>query len=138
MTGMEKLAAICHDLDLLAVYLFGSRAADGARRLAGEEVPREGSDLDIGVVFRDPGFDPRRLSRLQVALEDLFEPLRVDLVPLQRADALFQWNAVEGRRVAACDDTAADRYELVVASRAAELLPIQRQIELERFGVTTS
>lgn len=138
MDRFSQLETLCRDRGLLAVYLFGSRAADGLRRLAGEEVGREGSDLDVGVVFQDPRFNPRVLSGLQIAFEDLFEPLRVDLVPLQRVDAIFQFNAVEGHRIAAPDVTAADRYELVVASRAAELVPIQRQIELELFGVSTT
>jgi hypothetical protein len=32
----------------------------------------------------------------------------------------------------------ADLYELVVLRKAAELLPVQRAIEHERFGVATS
>jgi len=138
MLAPETLLQICKDFDLSAVYLFGSRQDDGLRRLQGEAVSGEGSDLDVGVVFRDARFDPRRLSLLQVYLEDLFTPLRVDLVPLQRADALFQFNAIEGHRVAAPDSATADRYELVIMSRAEELLPIQRELERERFGFSTT
>jgi len=36
------------------------------------------------------------------------------------------------------DAERADRRELVIMRRAAELLPIQRAIERERFGVATS
>ena len=122
---------------MLAVYLFGSRADDGLRLLKGEEVAREGSDLDVGVVFRGPG-NPFVLSQLQVDLEDVFSPLQVDLVPLHRVDALFQFSAIDGHRVAAADSDGADLYELVVMNRAEELLPIQRQIEIERFGVSTT
>lgn len=135
MSPRETLDQICAEFDLLAVYLFGSRRDEGLRLLAGEAVPREGSDLDVGVVFRDPRYDPRRLSLLQVRFEDLFEPLRIDLVPLQRADAIFQFNAIDGHRVAAPDSYAADRYELVIMSRAEELLPIQREIDRMRFGL---
>ena len=138
MSPEETLAQICGEFGLLAVYLFGSRQDDGLRRLQGQAVSGEGSDLDVGVVFRDVRTDPRRLSLLQVCLEDLFEPFRVDLVPLQRADALFQFNAIDGHRVAAPDSDAADRYELVIMSRAEELLPIQRELERERFGFSTT
>jgi predicted nucleotidyltransferase len=138
MAGHPPLDRLCQRFELAAVYLFGSRADDGLRRLQGEPIAREGSDLDVGVVFRDPGFDARRLSLLQVDLEDLFGPLRVDLVPLQRVDALFQFHAIDGHRVAAPDPTVANRWELVVMNRAEELLPIQRQIELERFGFSTT
>jgi hypothetical protein len=40
--------------------------------------------------------------------------------------------------VAASDSDAADRYELVIMSRAEELLPIQRELERERFGFSTT
>jgi hypothetical protein len=91
-----------------------------------------------GLVFRDPHFNPRCLSCLQVEFEDLFDPLRIDLVPLQRVDALFQYNAIDGHRIAATDSVAADRYELTVMNRASELVPLQRQRELELFGVSTT
>ena len=133
----ELLERICHERGLLAVYLFGSRADDGLRLLRGETVQAEGSDLDIGIVFRDPSWSPGILSWLQVDFEDLFETLRVDLVPLQRVDALFQFNAIDGHRVVVTDPDQADRYELAVMSRAEELLPIQRQIEIEMFGTST-
>ena len=44
----------------------------------------------------------------------------------------------DGHRVAATDVTRADEYELVVMRRAAELLPIQRRLEEEMFGVSTT
>src|SRR5262245_44659135 len=122
MTKREALEELCRDSGVLAAYLFGSRADDGLRLLAGEPVAAAGSDLDVGLVFSDPRFDPRLLSRLQVAFEDLFEPLVIDLVPLQRVDPIFQLGAIEGHRVAATDPAAADRYELVVMSQAEELL----------------
>jgi predicted nucleotidyltransferase len=138
MSLQETLTQICEEFGLLAVYLFGSRQDDGLRVLRGEAVPGEGSDLDVGVVFRDLRYDPRRLSLLQVRFEDLFEPLQVDLVPLQRLDAIFQFNAIDGHRIAASDTDAADRYELVIMSRAEELLPIQRELERQRFGFSTT
>ncbi len=136
----RKLAALCEEHDLLSVYLFGSRAGDGLAMLRGEPVDGAGSDLDVGVVYRgreEPDF--RRLGRLQVAFEDLYAPLRVDLVPLQKVDALFQFRAIDqGHRVAAPDSTRADFYELFVMRQASELLPIQRRLEEEEFGVATS
>lgn len=132
------LDQICQSSGLLAVYLFGSRADDGLRLLHGETVSGEGSDLDIGVVFAGPLQDPWILSRLQVDFEVLFDPLRVDLVPLHRVDALFQFAAIDGHRITATDSDAADRYELAVMKCAAELLPTQQQLEREIFGRNTS
>ena len=138
MDRQKALDQLCYEHGILVVYLFGSRADDGLRLLGGEEVSREGSDLDVGIVFRVPLKNPRVLSRLQVEFEDIFEPLRVDLVPLQRVDALFQFSAIDGHRVAATDSHEVAEYELKVMSRAADLLPIQRRIEIARFGVSTS
>ena len=138
MSRHEALEKLCRENGILAVYLFGSRADDGVRLLAGEAVAAAGSDLDIGLVFQDPRFEPRALWGLQVAFEDLFEPLVVDLVPLQRVDPIFQLGAIDGHRVTATDSTAADNYELAVMNQAEELLPIQRQIERQRFGRSTT
>ncbi|MGH9382351.1 MAG: nucleotidyltransferase domain-containing protein [Thermoanaerobaculia bacterium] len=137
MDRRAQIERICREHDLLAAYLFGSRADGGLAYLDGSEPERNASDLDVGVVFRRPDFDLRHLTLLQVAFEDLFVPFRVDVVPLQRVDALFQFDAVDGHRVATADPVAADRYELVVMRRAAELLPIERQLERDYFAART-
>jgi predicted nucleotidyltransferase len=138
MDRFEKLHALCADFGLMSVYLFGSRAADGAHRLDGKAVDRDGSDLDVGVFGLAGPIPPERMGALQVALEEVFAPLRVDTVPLDRVDPLFQFAAIQGHRVAAPDSTAADEKELEVMRRAADLLPIQRQLEMDEFGVATS
>src|SRR5262249_42700415 len=88
MSAQETLDQICADFGLSAVYLFGSRRDDGLRRLRGEAVSGEGSDLDVGVVFRDPGTDPRPPSPPQGHFEEIFAPLRVAPLPPQPPDAL--------------------------------------------------
>ena len=135
---MNQLHEICHEFGLLSVYLFGSRADDGLRLLRGRAVSAEGSDLDVGVFSASRHVEVRLLGELQIALEELFEPLRVDLVPLDRVDPLFQFRAIDGHRVATSDSTATDERELEVMRRAADLLPFQREAELETFGVATS
>jgi predicted nucleotidyltransferase len=135
---MKGLNEICRRFDLLSVYLFGSRADDGLRELHGDAVDGKGSDLDVGVFFVSRNPDINRLGDLQIALEEVFDPLRVDLVPLDRVDPLFQFRAIDGHRVATTDSTAADERELEVMRRAADLLPFQRQAELDLFGVATS
>jgi predicted nucleotidyltransferase len=123
---------------ILAIYLFGSRADDGLLRLGGEVVAAAGSDLDVGVGFERHDFDAGRLGALQADLAGVLAPLHVDLVPLQRVDAIFEHHAIEGHRVFARDLTKADLYELEVMRKAADLLPIQRQIEIDTFGVSTT
>lgn len=138
MPPVDGLNQACRRFGVDAAYLFGSRADDGARVLAGEAVDGHGSDLDVGVYFVPEGPRPPDLAGLQVALEDVFAPLRVDLVPLASVDALFQFRAIDGHRVYAASSERADRRELVIMRRAAELLPLQRAAERERFGVATS
>ena len=134
----RPLADACRLHGVSALYLFGSRADDGRRILGGEPVDGRGSDLDVGVFFGPDVDGVSQLPGLQVALEDVFAPLRVDLVPLASVDSLFQFRAIDGHRVFAADAERMDRQELVIMRRAAELLPIQRAIERERFGVATS
>ena len=138
MSRRAMLNAACEKHGILAVYLFGSRADDGLAILEGRAIEAKGSDLDVGVVFESGGIDFGVLATLQVALEDAFEPLRVDLVPIQRVDAIFQFHAVDGHLVFARDETKVNLYELEVMRRAAELVPIQRAIEREFFGVSTT
>jgi len=138
MDHRSQLEEVASRFHLVAIYLFGSRADDGLALLDGAVPPASGSDLDVGVVTRARPTAWRHLASLQVVLEDIFAPLRVDLVPLRAVDALFQFRAVDRHRVAAPDSTEADLWELDVMRRAAELLPIERRIEVERFGVSTS
>lgn len=131
------MTAAAGEQGVLALYLFGSRADDGLRALGGETVQGAGSDLDVGVVFASQPA-PLAMADLQVALGDVFAPLRVDLVPLHRVDPLFQFRAIDGHRIFAADDTQADLFELGVMRLASELLPAQRAIERDLFGTTTS
>ena len=112
MGRLSTLEQQCRAYGVLAVYLFGSRVADGMRALAGEALDPAGSDLDVGVVFLGRDADVAALPSLQVA--------------------------IDGERVFAADVDQADLYELVVMRKAAELLPLQRAIERDRFGVSTS
>lgn len=138
MDPSARLRDICDEYGVLAVYLFGSRAGDGVRRLGGGEVSTRGSDLDVGVFGISGSVATDRLGTLQVLLEEVFSPLRVDLVPLDRVDPLFQFGAISGQRVVASNRRAADEKELEVMRRAADLLPFQRELELETFGTSTS
>jgi len=94
MDRLERLRALCSDFGLMAVYLFGSRSADGRRRLHGGRVNAAESDLDVGVFGRAGSIPPERMGALQVALEEVFAPLRVDMVPLDHVDPLFQFAAI--------------------------------------------
>ncbi len=135
--GTNPLVELCRVHGVVACYAFGSRERDALALLEGKAFAGGGSDLDIGVVFADERVSAGVLPLLQIALEDLFAPLRVDLVPLDRVDPLFQFSAISGTRLAAPAAASADRFELTVMRRAAELLPVQRRLEIESFGATS-
>ncbi len=138
MVRDKALELIRDKYGLLAVYLFGSRANDGLCLLRGEPVEPEGSDLDIGIVFLQEEPDLLQLGSIHVELSDAFSPLTIDVVPLNKVDPLFQFRAIDGHRIDVADTHRADIFELGVMRRAAELLPIQRRLERDLFGVVTS
>ncbi len=85
MKMKNRIAAICNSNEIVDLYVFGSRAdeiaglfRDGAGPLSGS-----GSDVDIGVLpeKREP-WRPERRVKVSMALEDLFQVSRVDLVIL--------------------------------------------------------
>jgi len=138
MDRSRALERICREHGVAAVYLFGSRGHDGVLLLRGEDVDARGSDLDVALLFADPPPEPGSLSNLQVEIEDVFAPLRVDVVPLHTVDPIFQFRAIAGERVLALGPRLADVWELEAMREAAELLPVQREMERERFGTHTT
>jgi predicted nucleotidyltransferase len=136
MSRQDILDQLCREHGLLAVYLFGSRADDGLRALAGEDVSSQDSNLDVGIVFRKPIETHAHVP--QADFEAVFSPLPVNLVMLQSLDALFQFSAIDGHRVAVTDADEADRHELFVMNLAEEMVWLQRQIENENLNVDTT
>jgi predicted nucleotidyltransferase len=134
-TGGRNSASGCSSEDAATIaFVASTTLRDLARRHGIELLLRFGStvtgathphsDLDLGVVVRDPdmGFD--RLAALQSDLQDQFGDLRVDLAILNRADPLFLKKVLE-------------RCELLLGdpSRLAELrcLAFRRYVDHRRF-----
>jgi predicted nucleotidyltransferase len=126
----DALCALAGQYDLAAVYAFGSRAAEVAARVAGEDVEADSpqSDIDIGVLPL-PGCDLPVEDRvgLMQTLEDLFGVARVDLVILPEADPFLAANAIRGERLYVEDEYRADEYDLYVLRRAGDLVPLERE-----------
>ena len=101
---------------LVGAYLFGSRVKGDAH---------PGSDLDIGVLSREP-IPLTRLIRIQGDVEDAVG-LRVDLVDLRSASAFLALDIVRGVRILCRDAVWCDEFELFVLSRAGDLEPFERQ-----------
>jgi predicted nucleotidyltransferase len=127
-TNRAALEAICRRFQLHILYAFGSRGREALAWVDGDSggLAPGPSDLDIGVKPAEP-LDVRRKVELAIALEDLFDVNRVDLVVLPEADPFLAVNVIRGERLFADDSYLADEYDLYVLRRAADLLPFERE-----------
>ncbi|MGB9871922.1 MAG: nucleotidyltransferase domain-containing protein [Anaerolineae bacterium] len=127
---LSRLDDLARQYGLIAVYSFGSRAEEMAARVAGRAVEpaHPTSDVDIGVLPA-PG---RRLTAaeradLTVALEDLLDVPRVDLVILPEAPPFLALDVVRGELLCTTDPDAEAEYQRYVLRRAADLAPFERE-----------
>jgi predicted nucleotidyltransferase len=122
-------------LGILAIYLFGSRA---------EGTAMDGSDIDVGIVFKKPMMpeDTRPLyHRIYSELSKIFQTSftkDLDLVFLQKASLPLQYNAIINGSVLYEDDPVerAD-YEEAVARQYMDFKPILEYfdtISMERYA----
>jgi uncharacterized protein YutE (UPF0331/DUF86 family)/predicted nucleotidyltransferase len=130
MEQAEVLARLCRQFEIDILYVFGSRAdevkewLDGAR----SNLPAGPADVDIGVkTARGAALSVHEKVRLALALEDLLEVTRVDLVCLAEADPFLAANVVRGERLYARDTYQADEYDLYILRRAGDLVPLERE-----------
>ncbi|SMP44668.1 Predicted nucleotidyltransferase [Desulfonatronum zhilinae] len=126
----EALSALAERYGVNAVYFFGSRAKEMAFRLRGGQavVEHPGSDVDVGVTFRGGAHpDLRGMIRLGMALEDILDVDRVDVVDVWRCDPFLAVEIIQGERVYCRDEDQEAETELYVLARAGDLLPFQRE-----------
>ncbi len=104
-------------------YLFGSQMKEGLKFLKGEKYKvKKGSDLDIGVVFEE--LPPNKISiygDLYLELSKAFDPFEIDLVFLQEADSLFQYEAIKGAIIYSEDEEFLENYEEIAMKKAENL-----------------
>ncbi len=126
----EALARICQMFHVATLYVFGSRAKEALAwvKEEGQAFRRGPSDVDVGV-RPIPGMplSVEEKVRLAIALEDLFDVERVDVISLPEADPFLAANVVRGERLYARDEHEADEYDLYVLRRAGDLIPLERE-----------
>jgi len=126
----ESLGDLAGQYELMAIYAFGSRAEEVAARMAGGEVEPtwSSSDIDIGVLpVANRRLSPQDRVALTLALEDLFDVARVDLVILPEAPPYLALEVVRGELLYTTDPDAEAEYQLYVLRRAGDLAPYQRE-----------
>jgi predicted nucleotidyltransferase len=109
---------------ILALYAFGSRAAEIAGFVCGQKVSLQGSnsDVDIGVQPKAGRYlSAKERVQLAIELEDLLDVNRVDLVILSDADPFLALEIVRGELLYCADEDAQAEYELYVLRRAGDL-----------------
>jgi len=126
----DILERICKDFDVAILYAFGSQAAK-VRDWVEEhlqDLRTDPSDVDIGIKgLLGKEWSAKDKVRLSVALEDLFDCNRVDLVLLDKADPFLAAEIIRGEQLFACDGPGADEYELYILRRAGDLAPLERE-----------
>lgn len=128
-----QLAKIASDLGVQEVYVFGSRAKEIAARFRGfssEETPSsvEGADVDVGVRPRQRvRLGASQRVALALALEELLDVDRVDLVVLPEAGAFLALAVISGELLYCESPGDQAEYELYVLRRAGDLLPLERE-----------
>jgi len=131
MTELAKrIQELARRYGLSAVYVFGSRAGEVRARIAGEDRHAEESTADVDIGVR--GIDRRAVGidekvQLTGEFEELFGCSRVDLVVLDEADPFLACEIIQGERVYADDEVAADEYDLFVLRRAGDLSFFERE-----------
>lgn len=124
----REIEQLCNDYDVQTLYVFGSRAGEIQKLIAGSAVSATASqnDVDIAVLSASP-FSLDQKVRFALALEEILAAPRVDLVMLTEADPFLAANAIRGNRLYARDAYQADEFELFVLRRAGDLAPFERE-----------
>src|SRR5262245_53548218 len=124
------LEQLCRAMGVSILYVFGSRAHEIANWLdqSQQQLSPSASDVDIGVRAAAGVFwQVKDKVRLAIALEDLFDCPRIDLVVLNEADPFVAAEIIRGERLFASDAHEADEYDLYVLRRAGDLAPLEHE-----------
>jgi uncharacterized protein len=126
----HQIAQIAEHFHICELYVFGSRAAEIAARVRGESPPSgpvSASDVDIGVQ-PEPGrkLPVQEKVRLAIALEDLLDVGRVDLVVIPEADPFLATDVIRGELLFCADPDEQAETELLILRRAGDLAYYKR------------
>ncbi len=126
---IPELAQLCQQHGVIALYVFGSRAQEARQWLSGQLQNLTGqSDVDVGIrITPGPIWSVKEKVRFALALENLMECTRVDLVILQEADPFLAVEIIRGERLFDRDEYEADEYDLYILRRAGDLMPLERE-----------
>lgn len=134
-----RFEEICKQNGIILAYLFGSQTHNGYKVLNDERVvPKDTlADLDLGIILDDKdrltGSMYKLHSNLYNQLDELFLPLRLDLVFLQETHSVFQFEAIKGICIYAVSGAIKEEYEHNILARAADFRWVLEQYYRERL-----
>ena len=126
-TTLEKLAT---RFSLSAIYAFGSRGKEVYNAVMNSEgVSNDSrSDIDIGITVNE-GVTLKVSHKVDIAiaLEELFEVGRVDLVLVNDAPPFLALDIIKGELLYCSDQILQAQHELYVLRRAGDLAHYERE-----------
>lgn len=127
-THREQIEKLCLENHLRLMYVFGSRAGEVLALLKDEQTSLQPSTSDVDVAALSTShLTLDQKVALALALENIFDVVRVDLVSLADADPFLAANIIRGERLYVLDPNQADEYELFVLRRAGDLADMERE-----------
>ncbi len=129
----DELKMVFKKFQVSIVYLFGSQMESGILYLQGKKNKVEkGSDLDIGIAFKNPPKDVYQVyGGLYVDLSKFFKPFNVDIVFMHEVSFIFRFEIINGYRIYALDEEDADNYEEMVMKFASDLYYKRKMFETD-------
>jgi uncharacterized protein YutE (UPF0331/DUF86 family)/predicted nucleotidyltransferase len=124
---LDTLACVCRHHAVCLLVAFGSAVRD---------LRRPDSDLDLAVWMATANIAPQVSVRLEVALRPLFPGERLDLVLLNRASPLLQFQvARHGAVLFAAAPGIFHAFQVLASKRHADVAPLRRldRLCVERF-----
>ena len=124
----QSIEQLCQENQIRLLYVFGSRAMEVLALLKGEQEALSDApgDVDLAVLTEAKPTAAEKV-RVTLALEQIFNVERVDLVALAEADPFLAANVIRGERLYALDPYEADEYELYILRRAGDLADLERE-----------
>jgi len=123
----EQLEELADRYGIQIIYAFGSRAREALEMVEGkrESLSPGPSDLDIGIK------PERKLTveekvKIALALEDIFDVHRIDLVVIPEVRVSLAFRIVTGELLYARDLVYEAEYQLYIMRKKAELIPYER------------
>jgi predicted nucleotidyltransferase len=128
MDYKSKLASLADEFNLQVIYAFGSRAKEIFNTVHQKKhlPPASKSDLDIGIKPEKP-LSVQEKVKIAIFFEDLFDVPKADVIEISEAPITLALEIVQGELLYARDENYEAEYQLYIMSRAADLMPYERQ-----------